>query len=330
MTSTASRATPSATPPAVPPADPPADPPATPPATPPADPPATPPADPPAVPFAYRRGSAAAAGLATGRGARRRDRLSWAIRTASVLFAVGLWQLLTTADARIGLRFDRLPSPAEVAGELVRQLQTAVYYLDLAQSVIRILTGFALAAVLGITAGILVGRSRRAGDALLPLIEVVRPIPAIAMVPIAILLFPTDEQGIVFITFAAAFFPVMVSTRHAVRALPVLWEDAVRTLGGGRRHVLWNVILPGSLPGIFGGLSVGMGVAWICVISAEMISGELGVGYRTWRAYTVVDYPGVIVGMATIGVLGWLTAAAIELLGRRLTRWLPRAEGSGS
>ena len=59
---------------------------------------------------------------------------------------------------------------------------------------------------------------------------------------------------------------------------------------------------------MFGGLSVGMGVAWICVISAEMISGELGVGYRTWQAYTIVDYPGVLVGMITIGILGWLTS----------------------
>jgi NitT/TauT family transport system permease protein len=113
-----------------------------------------------------------------------------------------------------------------------------------------------------------------------------------------------------------------------VRALPLVWEEAIRTMGGSRRRVLWNVVLPGALPGVFGGLSVGMGVSWICVISAEMISGEFGVGYRTWQAYTVVDYPGVIVGMLTIGLLGWVTSAAVELLGRRATRWLPRGENS--
>ena len=129
-----------------------------------------------------------------------------------------------------------------------------------------------------------------------------------------------------FITFLAAYFPIMVSTRHAVRALPTIWEDAVRTLGGGRWDVLRRVVLPGILPGVFGGLSVGMGVAWICVISAEMISGRLGVGYRTWQAYTVLDYPGVFVGIITIGVLGFATSAAVELVGRRATRWLPRGE----
>jgi NitT/TauT family transport system permease protein len=69
-----------------------------------------------------------------------------------------------------------------------------------------------------------------------------------------------------------------------------------------------------------------MGVAWICVISAEMISGQYGVGYRTWEAYTVVDYPSVVVGMLTIGLLGGLSSALVETAGRRLTRWLPRGE----
>ncbi|SDQ56728.1 ABC transporter permease [Thermostaphylospora chromogena] len=267
----------------------------------------------------------------TGRAARpartRGSRRGWVIRAASLLAAAGLWQALTAADAQIWLRFDRLPTLDEIARRFAHQLSTPIYYLDLAQSLIRILTGFGLAAIVGITVGVVVARSRGAGHVLLPLLEAVRPIPAIALVPIAILLFPQDEQGIVFITFTAAFFPIMVSTRHAVRALPTLWEDAVRTLGGRRIHVLWNVVLPGTLPGVFGGLSVGMGVAWICVISAEMISGEFGVGYRTWHAYTIVDYPGVIVGMITIGVLGWVTSAGIELIGRRATRWLPRAEG---
>lgn len=95
-------------------------------------------------------------------------------------------------------------------------------------------------------------------------------------------------------------------------------------MGGGRWRILASVVLPGALPGIFGGLSVGIGVSWICVISAEMISGQYGVGYRTWQDYTVVNYAGVFVGMVTIGVLGWLTSTAVELLGRRLTRWLPR------
>ncbi|OBK44466.1 ABC transporter permease [Mycobacterium sp. 1081908.1] len=250
----------------------------------------------------------------------------WLVRVASVAAAIGLWQALTAGRVRLLLRFDTLPTVTQIVTALHRRLGAYEYWLDLAQSLLRILTGFGLAAVVGVATGVLLGRSRLFADVFGPLTELARPIPAIALVPVAILLFPTDEAGIVFITFLAAYFPIMVSTRHAVRALPTLWEDSVRTLGGGRWEVLSQVVLPGILPGVFGGLSVGMGVAWICVISAEMISGRLGVGYRTWQDYTVLAYPKVFVGIITIGVLGFATAAAVELVGRRVTRWLPRAQ----
>ena len=259
----------------------------------------------------------------------RPDHTAWRsrlLRALSVVAAIAAWQLLTANDIRVWVRFDTLPTVTQTVHALGHQLGTDTYWLDLAQSLIRIFTGFALAAVAGVASGVALGRSRIFSDIVGPLTELARPIPAIAVVPVAILLFPTDEAGIVFITFLAAYFPIMVSTRHAVRALPTIWEDSVRTQGGGRWDVLLRVVLPGSLPGVFSGLSVGIGVAWICVVSAEMISGRLGVGYRTWQAYTIVDYPGVFVGILTIGVLGFVTSAAVELLGRRVTRWLPRAE----
>ncbi|WP_413467951.1 ABC transporter permease [Mycobacterium sp. RTGN4] len=261
-----------------------------------------------------------------GKGPKARSWGTWLVRIGSVAAAVALWQVLTANHVRLWLRFDTLPTVTEIATAFAHRLVTQDYWLDLGQSLIRILTGFALAAVAGVVTGILLGRSPKFANVFGPLTELARPIPAIAIVPVAILLFPTDEAGIVFITFLAAYFPIMVSTRHAVRALPTLWEDSVRTLGGNRWDVLSRVVLPGILPGVFGGLSVGIGVAWICVISAEMISGRLGVGYRTWQAYTVLAYPEVFVGIITIGVLGFATSAAIELVGRRATRWLPRAE----
>jgi NitT/TauT family transport system permease protein len=256
----------------------------------------------------------------------RRNWPSWLVRVGAVAAAVVLWQVLTANDIRLWLRFDTLPTVTEIVSAFGHRLGTQDYWLDLGQSLIRILTGFVLAALAAVVTGILLGRSRAFANVFGPLTELARPIPAIAIVPVAILLFPTDEAGIVFITFLAAYFPIMVSTRHAVRALPTLWEDSVRTLGGNRADVITRVVLPGILPGVFGGLSVGIGVAWICVISAEMISGRLGVGYRTWQAYTVLAYPDVFVGIITIGVLGFITSAAVELIGRRVTRWLPRGE----
>lgn len=272
---------------------------------------------------------AVAAGPIVGRANRRSlPWWRWLIRVASVVAAIALWQLLTSYDVVAWLRFDRLPGPIDVLDAFKVQLATSRYYDDVVHSVFRILAGFAIAAVLGVALGIGLARSRVVNDLFQPLLEITRPIPAIALVPIAIMLFPSNEQGIIFITATAAFFPILVSTRHAVRALPTVWEDAMLTMGASRLRVLTSVVLPGIVPGIFGGLSVGMGVAWICVISAEMISGDYGIGYRTWQAYTVVDYPDVLVGMLSIGAIGWLTSGCVELVGRRMTRWLASEQRS--
>ena len=236
-----------------------------------------------------------------------------ATRLGTVALAILLWQLLTTGGVRFWLSFDTLPPPTAVLSALLALAGTGEFHRDVLASLGRIGAGSALAGVLGTVVGVALGRSRLAEDSLGTLVAITRPIPAIALVPIAILLFPTSEQGIVAITFAAAFFPVAVSTRHAVR-----------TMGGSRLPVLSRVVLPGALPGIVAGLSVGIGVSWVCVISAEMISGQFGIGYRTWQSYTVVDYPAVVAGMTVIGLLGWLTSAAVERLGRRATAWLPR------
>jgi NitT/TauT family transport system permease protein len=253
-------------------------------------------------------------------------RLRTAILAAMPLAAlVLLWYLLTADHVVFWLRFDKIPTPGDVFGSLRTQLGTGDYYSNILSSTRRILIGFGLATVAGVAAGMAIGRSALVSKLVRPVLEVFRPIPAIALVPLAILLFPTGEQGIVFITAFAAFFPVAVSTIHAMHALPKVWEEAAHTLGARRWQILLHIALPGALPGIFSGLSVAMGVAWICVISAEMISGQFGIGYFTWQSYGLLDYPSVMVGMLTIGVLGWTTAWLVEMVGRRINRWLPRA-----
>lgn len=252
--------------------------------------------------------------------------LHWGLRAVALAAAVYVWHWLTANDVELWLRFSKLPGPAETLTALWSELTEGQLVDHIQASIWRIVQGFALAGVAGVAMGVAIGRSRWAYDVMVPVLEVLRPIPAIAWVPIAILLFADSEQGMVFITFLAAVFPVVVSTRHAVLALPLVWEDAVRTMGGSRRAVLWRVVLPGALPGIFAGLSVAMGVAWICLISAEMLSGQLGVGYYTWMSYSLISYADVAAGMLTIGLLGLASAGVVELTGRWVTRWLPRSE----
>lgn len=259
-------------------------------------------------------------------GRRVLGRLGAAALAALPLAAAAIaWHVLTENDVVMWLRFDKVPGPVEVWDTLRAQLASGTYYQNVVASLRRILLGFALAAVSGVAIGIAVGRSRLVQALVRPLIEVSRPIPAIALVPLAILMFPTGEQGIVFITYFAAFFPIAVSTTHAMRMLPKVWEEAATTMGANRLSILGHVVLPGAMPGIFSGLSVSMGVAWICVISAEMISGQFGIGYATWQSYGLLDYAGVVVGMLSIGVLGWCTAWLVERVGCRINHWLPRA-----
>ncbi|WP_262365536.1 ABC transporter permease [Gordonia sp. OPL2] len=238
---------------------------------------------------------------------------------------VVIWHVLTDNQVVAWLRFNRMPTPGAVLESFIDRVNSGGYYADLFASLQRILLGFGLAAIVGIALGMLIGRSEIARKTLRPFIEMVRPIPAIALVPLTILLFPSSEQGIVFITFFAAFFPVLVSTIHAMDSLPKVWEEAALTMGASRWTILRSVVLPGAMPGIFAGLSVAMGVAWICVVSAEMISGQFGIGYYTWQSYGLLDYAGVVVGMLSIGALGLITAWIVELIGRRINHWLPRA-----
>ena len=95
-------------------------------------------------------------------------------------------------------------------------------------------------------------------------------------------------------------------------------------LGAGQAAIFREVVIPGALPAILTGLSVGMGVSWLCLISAEMISGQFGIGYFTWVAYGIVKYSQIVVGMLVIGVLGMLSSALIRLIGARCMPWLPR------
>lgn len=148
----------------------------------------------------------------------------FALRLASLAAALGAWQLLAGLKIDLWLRFSQFPTVVDVAHAFADRLSGPDYWTDLTDSLTRILTGFLLAAFLGVATGVLVARSRLAEDLLGPVLEVIRPIPAIALVPVAILLFPSNEQGIVFITCTAAFFPVLVSTRHAVRALTPVWR----------------------------------------------------------------------------------------------------------
>ena len=152
-------------------------------------------------------------------------------------------------------------------------------------------------------------------------LEVLRPIPAVAWIPLAILMFVSPEGSMIFITFIGAFFPILLSTIHGVARIDRRLIFAAMTLGASPVAVFLEVILPGALPAIVTGLSIGMGTSWFSLVTAEMISGQYGIGYYTWEAYTLQNYPDIVLGMISIGLLGMLSSILVRKLGDILMPW---------
>ena len=239
----------------------------------------------------------------------------------SIGILLGIWYVGTRYRLEFYIRFTNVPTPADVLQKVVEVNQSGKFMLNIGISVRRILIGFSIAVVLGSVIGLLIGRYRIMRDLLFPICEVLRPIPAIAWVPMAIMLWPTNEVSIVFITFLGSFFPILINTIHGVHSIDPVLIRAARSLGATEFRLFSNVILPGAMPHIFTGFSVGMGVAWVSLIAAEMISGQFGIGYFTWEAYSLVSYAEIGLGMITIGVLGLACSGGIQIIGRLLMPW---------
>ncbi len=239
-----------------------------------------------------------------------------------------LWHLATRYRVDLYIRFINIPSPGDVFDHAMRALQSPTYVRNILISLQRIFIGFAFATVIGIALGIVIGWYRLARELMFPTLEVLRPIPAIAWVPMAIMLWPTTESSMVFITFLGSFFPILLNTMHGVSMIDPVLVRAARCLGASPRALLVEVVLPGILPYAFTGLSVGMGVAWVSLIAAEMISGQFGIGYFTWESYSLIQYADIAVGMVTIGLLGLVCSGAIRALGRICMPWIRITEGA--
>ena len=249
-----------------------------------------------------------------------------ALRASSIGLFLLAWHVATLWDLDFYVRFQNIPSPGDVLTEAIELFGGLGFYVHILASLERIWLGFAIATVLGVGLGLLIGRFGLAEDTLFPPIELFRPIPAVAWVPISIMLWPTERSSIVFITTLGAFFPIVLNTIHGVEGIDRQLVRAATSLGAGRAAIFREVVFPGALPSIVTGLSVGMGVSWICLISAEMISGQFGVGYFTWVAYGIVKYAQIVVGMLTIGVLGMLSSLIVRQVGAQFMPWLPRRE----
>jgi NitT/TauT family transport system permease protein len=240
---------------------------------------------------------------------------------ALLMFLVA-WHLLTKYRVNIYVRFLNVPSPEQVLERAIRAFKDPKFFSHVLLSCRRILIGFALATIVAVPLGLVMGRFRAIREFIFPVAEVLRPIPAIAWVPMSIMLWPSNEESIVFITFLGSFFPILINTLHGMTMVDQVLVRAAQCLGAREASIFREVYFPATLPHIFTGLTVGMGVAWVSLIAAEMISGQFGIGYFTWEAYSLVQYSDIALGMICIGVLGLASSAAIRGLGYIVMPWV--------
>ena len=233
-----------------------------------------------------------------------------------------VWQFACAYRVNLGfVTFANTPRPAEVLEAALQLAQSPKLWPHLSSSLLRVGAGFGLAALLGVSLGLLIGRLPLANKLLLSPLEVLRPIPAVAWIPLAILMFPSSEGSMVFITFVGALFPIVLNTIHGVEGVDTRLIASARGLGTKGWRLFTEVVAPGAAPSIVTGLSIGMGTCWFCLVTAEMIAGQYGIGYYTWESYTVQAYPNIVVGMLVIGALGMGSSALINWAGKRLMPW---------
>ena len=192
---------------------------------------------------------------------------------------------------------------------------------DAVASLSRVLTGFAIGAGLALPLGLLMGTSKRIYDLMNPLVQILRPIPPIAYIPLAIVWFGLGNAPALFLIALGSFFPVLVNTIAGVRQVDAIYLRAARNLGAGSGTIFRRIILPAASPYILAGARIGIGTAFIVVIVAEMIAVSDGLGYRILEAREYLWSDKIIAGMLTIGALGLLIDTFASRLNDHLLRW---------
>jgi sulfonate transport system permease protein len=203
-------------------------------------------------------------------------------------------------------------------------IYTPEYYQHIRMSVWRVAQAFFLATVLGVPVGLLLGWSRTFKEYVFPVFELLRPIPVLAWVPLAIVMFIATESAVVYLAFLASFFATALNTMLGVESIDESYVRAARCLGANRQQVFRHVVIPGALPFIFTGLQISIGVSWFSLVAAEMVSGQYGLGYVINTSYVMVRYPTIFIGMATLGIVGYVTSALVRLAGDYLMEWRVR------
>jgi len=221
-----------------------------------------------------------------------------------------------------------MPSPAEVGKTAWKQISNPFYDagsndkgigIQLGYSVGRVMLGFALAAALAIPLGFVTGLSPIIYGALNPFIQVLKPISPLAWMPLALYTIKDSAISSIFVIFICSLWPMLINTAHGVASVRRDWINVARTLEAGTMRTCFRVILPAAAPTILTGMRISMGIAWLVIVAAEMLVGNLGIGYFVWNEWNNLSLSNVIFAILVIGVVGMALDLAFGALQRAVT-----------
>lgn len=248
---------------------------------------------------------------------RRAQILLGALALAVVIAGYGIVSELPSTNQAL------LPPLSKIVSALVDGFKNGSLLTAIWASLRRVAIGYVLGCLAAILIGSLRGWYRTIGYLLDPIIDGLRPVPALAYIPLVILWFGIGESARVLVIGLAAFLSCVVSVSAGMKEVPPVYVDAARTLGASRGQVFRTIALPAAVPYIFAGLRVALGAAWGTLVAAELIAAQNGLGYLLEEGQQFFQTVTVIVALILIGVLGYLMDLLLKLLQRRLLRWSP-------
>ena len=236
----------------------------------------------------------------------------------AVIVLLFIWQILCSGAN------PNLPSPLTVIKETWNPLIINPFFdnggtdkglgLQIFASLTRVAVGFSLASLVGIALGILIGSSRLMYDALDPIFQVLRTIPPLAWLPIALAALRESEPSAIFVIFITSIWPIIINTTVGVQQIPQDYRNVSRVLQLSKTEYFFNVLFPASVPYIFTGLRIGIGLSWLAIVAAEMLVGGVGIGFFIWDAYNSSRMSEIILALVYVGLVGLLLDRFVALI----------------
>ena len=251
------------------------------------------------------------------------------LRAVSLVLFFVIWWGVSLINAHVLKVFNPilLPAPDEVLRTGIKMAASGELLKHITASLSRVLWGFGIAAGLGIVTGTLLGRSRLLEHLVEPMLEMLRPIPPLAFLPMMVLWFGIGEASKVAFIAYAAFFPIFTTTIEGIKYVDPVLIRAASSLGASERQIFWHVVLPAATPNIITGMRLAFGLSFFVIVAAEFIAADSGLGFLINDARTFFLVSNMLLGAAVIGIIGVLANVLLRKLEGRLLRWRGEARG---